>query len=64
MKSITNLTPFSHLDQVRQAKFLALYHWWKSISMVPTKAFYMAKKKTLALYPITKGETFYPLTHI
>ena len=55
----TQSTPFHSQDQVRNAKFLALYHWAKGLQMNPTKAFHIAKKKTLALYPINPGETFY-----
>lgn len=44
---------------IRQSRFLALYHWGKSISMTPTKAYNMARTKVLKQFPIKPGETFY-----
>ena len=60
----TNETPFANGDMIRQSRFLSLYHWGKSISMTPSKAYNMARAKTLKELPIVRGETFYPLNTI
>lgn len=48
-----NKTPFADNDMIRRTKFSQLYYWGLSNQMTPTNAYYMAKKKTLKLYPIT-----------
>jgi len=50
-------------DQVRNTYFGIMYNWATNIAMLsPTRAFFLAKKKVLAKYPIVPWETFYPIT--
>lgn len=52
-------TPFHPQDQVRNAKFLSVYHWSKWLGMHPRRAYFIAKKKTLSTYPINPSEPLY-----
>lgn len=54
-----NKTPFNDNDIIRRTRYTQLYYWAKWIWNNPTKAHYIAKKKTLSEYPIKKGEPLY-----
>lgn len=43
-------TPFT--DPIRTQYFQTIYHWAQSIQMTPAKAYWVARKKTLKLYPL------------
>lgn len=55
-------TPFHIRDQVRNAKFLSLYHWLKWLGNHPRQSYFIAKKKTLQIYPINPSEPLYRQT--
>jgi len=49
-------------DQVRNTYFGIIYNWAINVAWLNNKsAFFLAKKKVLAKYPIVPGETFYPI---
>lgn len=48
-------------DQIRNTYFGMMYQWAINVAKMNNKrAFFLAKKKVLAKYPITLGEPLYP----